>query len=627
MVPKSVLDKVKSLPLSPGVYLMRDGRGEVIYVGKALRLRQRVRSYFQAYHQRHDHKVLTLAQAIADLEVIVTRTEVDALVLEEQLIKSYQPRYNVLLKDDKRSPYLRLSLDEPYPKLSIERTFERDGARYFGPYTNAQLAHETLNALRRLFPVRTCNDAIRERATRRRPCLDFFIKTCPAPCTLQSSPQAYRNTVARLCDFLSGRDGALLKPLKREMDAASEALDFERAAQFRDTLQALEALSARPKALSASSLSARDVVGAAWGEEGCAVQVFFVREGAIKGREQVFLDVPQGTSQAETLGAFVTQFYTEEALIPREILLPAPLESAALIERWLSNRLGHVVKLLNPQRGPKRALVSLATRNAELALFERTRKQQKRAQRAEALCELQSALDLPRLPVRIECYDISNLQGVDAVGAMTVFERGLPQKSAYRRFHIKTVAGANDVAMLAEVLERRLRRGLAERQQLQKQAHAVVQRPVKFAQLPDLIVLDGGKGQLNAGLAVLGALGLEDLPIVALAKRQEELFLPRRSRPVLLPKDSKALHVLQHVRDEAHRFGVRYHRSLRQRRTVHSTLDDIPGVGPKRRAALLRHFGSLARIKAATPQDIGAVPGIPTAVAQRIHAALHVVST
>lgn len=615
-------EKLGNLPGSPGVYLMRDAQGEVIYVGKALRLRQRVRSYFQKYHQQNDPKVLSLSQLVADLEVIVTRSEVEALVLEDQLIKSHRPRFNIRLKDDKRFPYIKITVEDPFPRLLISRQLEGDGARYFGPYTNAQLMRQTLNALRRLFPVRTCADDIGTRPTRLRPCLDFFIHQCTAPCVQRVPGADYARAVQQLCAFLEGRSQGLFKAVEAQMQDASASLNFERAAQLRDTLAALKALSGQHKAVSAGSLTARDVVGVAMGQASCAIQVFFVRDGVIKGREHFFLEVPGRSSLDEVLQAFLTQFYSEAVVIPREILLPMALAQGAWIERWLSERLSQPVKLLVPQRGSKHNLVGLATRNAELALFEQHHLAKRRSRREAALLQLQQDLNLPRLPERIECYDISNIQGQDAVGAMTVFEGGMPKKADYRRFRIRSVVGADDFAMMGEMLERRLRHGLSEQDALQAQPSSS-EATVKFAKLPDLIVLDGGKGQLGAGLHVLKKLRLDDLPIIALAKRQEEVFVPRRAQAVWLPRDSEALYLLQHIRDEAHRFGLAYHRSLRQRRTVHSALDDIPGVGPKRRAKLIQHFGSITRIKLATVQELQTVPGISETVAKQIHAALH----
>lgn len=623
MTKAAVLEKVKKLPLLPGVYLMRDAKGAVIYVGKALRLKERVRSYFQKYHQQNDHKVFMLSQLIDDLETIVTRSEVEALVLEEQLIKSYRPRFNVLLKDDKRFPYLKITIKEKYPRLMVTRRVLRDGARYFGPYTNAQLMRETLNSLRRFFPIRTCNDKIKDRPTRHRPCLDFFIKECTAPCVLKVSPEDYGKTAQQLGEFLSGKHRDVIAPLETEMQEAAEALQFERAAKLRDMMESLQKLIGQHKAYNTTNLVSRDVIGMATEDETCAIQVFFVRDGDIKGREHVFMDVPEGSSAGEVLHAFLTQFYTEASIIPKEILLPEPLEQNEWIENWLTKRLGQKVQFLVPQRGSKRKLIDLAMRNAELALFEKQNQIQRRTRREQALVELQKELELPRLPERIECYDISNIQGTDAVGAMTVFEGGVPKKTDYRRFKIKTVEGANDYAMMAEMLERRLRRGLMEQDSLHEQ-NGKTPPAIKFAKFPDLIVIDGGKGQLSATVKVLKKLNLEDLPIVGLAKRQEEIFRPGQSRAIWLPRDSEALYLLQHIRDEAHRFGVAYHRSLRQRRTVQSALDDIPGVGDKRRAALIQHFGSVSQIKKATVEEIHAVKGVSKQVAELIYATLHV---
>jgi len=619
----SVLEKVKKLPLLPGVYLMRDANGTVIYVGKALRLKERVRSYFQKYHQQNDHKVFMLSQLIDDLETIVTRSEVEALVLEEQLIKSYRPRFNVLLKDDKRFPYLKITIKEKYPRLMITRRVLRDGARYFGPYTNAQLMRETMNTLRRFFPIRTCNDKINSKQTRQRPCLDFFIKECTAPCVLRISPEAYGKTAQQLGEFLSGKHRSVIAPLETEMLEAAEALQFERAAKLRDMMESLQRLIGQHKAYNASNLVSRDVIGMASENGTCAIQVFFVRDGDIKGREHIFMDVPEGSTPGEVLHAFLTQFYTEASIIPKEILLPEALEQSEWIENWLTKRLGQKVQFLVPQRGSKHKLIDLAMRNAELALFEKQNQMQKRTRREQALVELQQELLLPRLPERIECYDISNIQGTDAVGAMTVFEGGVPKKTDYRRFKIKTIEGANDYAMMAEMLERRLKRGLIEQDSLKSQTGSTPPN-IKFAKFPDLIVIDGGKGQLSTTVKVLKKLNLEDLPIVGLAKRREEIFQPGQSKAIWLPRDSEALYLLQHIRDEAHRFGVTYHRSLRQRRTVQSALDDIPGVGDKRRAALIQHFGSVTQIKMATIEEIHAVKGVSKLVAEHIYAALHV---
>ncbi len=629
MVPDRVRRALASLPRAPGVYLMRDASGEVIYVGKALRLNERVRSYFQPYHQKADHKVFMIAQTVRDLETIVTRSEMEALVLEEQLIKSHRPRFNVRLKDDKRFPYLKVTLGEPFPRLLVSRRVERDGAKYFGPYTNAQLVRENLNTLRRFYPARTCADDIRDRPTRARPCLDHFIRQCPAPCVQKIERDAYRKRVEALCRFLEGRDRTLFHEIEVDMAQASEALRFERAAHLRDALGALKALAGQHRAVSTGTLTSRDAVGLASSEGTCAVQVFFVRDGAIKGREHFFLDVPQGSSPGEVLGAFLTQFYAEATVIPREVLLPESMPELEWIQTWLSDKLGGAVKLLVPQRGPKRKLVQMATRNAELALFESVNREARAGRRRRALEELREALDLPRLPERIECYDISNLHGGDAVGAMVVFEDGSPHKADYRRFRIKTVRGADDFAMMAETLRRRFQHGLRERAELgdldrnASRGDGTIPA-VKFAKFPDLILIDGGKGQLGAARHVLQELNLTDIPLAALAKKREEIFQPKRKDPVLLPRESEALYLVQHLRDEAHRFGVRYHRSLRQRHTVHSALDEVPGVGPKRRTQLLRHFGSVSRIRAASLEEIEAVPGISARVARQVHAALRV---
>jgi excinuclease ABC subunit C len=595
--------RLRDLPDGPGVYLFKDRAGEVIYVGKAASLRSRVRSYFQRYHQLGEPKVRSIVENLADLEYIVTGSEVEALILEEDLIKSYRPRFNVQLKDDKRFPYLAITMQEPFPRLLFTRRAEHDGARYFGPYTNAQLVRESLNALRALFPVRSCNDRIVPgKPSRKRPCLDYSLKQCAAPCVGKVAQEEYRQLAEGLCRFLEGRRADLLQELREEMARAAAALEFERAARIRDRIRAFEQLVGQKKARREPGAE-RDALGLACAPGLCIVQLFSVRDGRVRRGERFSLEAPEGSTASEVLSAFLRQFYSEAAEVPREVLLPQPVEDLELLGQWLSGLRGGRVALLVPRRGPKLELVKLAERNAELALVEERLKAGEGERERLALEELQRYLGLAGLPRRIEGYDISTIQGTDSVGAMVVFEDGHPKKSAYRRFKIKGT-GRDDLAMLAEVLERRI---MDER----------------FPPPPDLVLIDGGKGQLSAALAVMRARGWGAVPVVALAKEFEEVFAPGRATPLPIPKDSQAQYLLQRVRDEAHRFALEYHRLRRKRRAIRSELESIPGIGPNRARLLLRHFGSLAKLREASLEELLQVPGLPRTVAERVYRALH----
>ncbi|MCR4405150.1 MAG: excinuclease ABC subunit UvrC [Candidatus Acetothermia bacterium] len=601
-------ERLRGIPESQGVYLFKDRAGEVIYVGKAGSLRSRVRSYFQRYHQLNETKVRAIVESLADWEYIVTASEVEALVLEEDLIKSYRPRFNVRLKDDKRFPYLAVTLQEPFPRLLLTRRAEPDRARYFGPYTNAQLVRESLSALRALFPIRGCNDRITPgRASRKRACLDYSLKQCAAPCVGKVAQEEYRRLAEGLCRFLEGRRADLLEELRAEMAEAARALEFERAARLRDRIAAFERLvgprPARPGSRPEPGAE-RDALGLACAEGLCIVQLFSVRDGRVRRGERFALEAPEGSTAGEALSAFLRRFYSEGAEVPQEVLLPQPVEEPELLERWLAGLRGGRVRLLVPRRGPRLGLVRLASRNAELALAEERLKARRAEREQAALEELQRYLGLQGPPRRIEGYDISTIQGSEPVGAMVVFENGLPRKSAYRRFRIKGAAGRDDLAMLAEVLGRRI-------------------ADERFPPPPDLVLLDGGKGQLAAARAAMRARGWAEVPAVALTKEFEEVFVEGRATPLAIPKDSPALYLLQRVRDEAHRFAVEYHRLRRKRRALRSELEGIPGIGPKRARLLLRRFGSLARLREASLEDLLSVPGLPKAVAERVYRALH----
>lgn len=589
-------EKVKDLPEAPGVYLMRDAAGEVIYVGKASSLRQRVRSYCHG-PAGQPPKVQALLQHVADLEYIVTETPIEALVLECNLIKSYRPRYNINLKDDKAYPYLKITLGEEFPRLLITRRRQDDRARYFGPYTNAGALQRTLRLVRRVFPVRTCKA---ERwGPGHRPCLNAHLGLCLAPCSGKVEAAAYRRVVEDLVAFLEGRGKGLVRSLQRRMEEAAAALRFEEAARLRDQWQALEEVLAHQK-VAFGGRGDQDVVGLAQAAGEACVQVFLVRDGTVVGRESFFLEV--GESQpGEILTAFLQQYYSGREEIPAAVILPEPPEEQELLEGWLSSRRGRKVKLVIPRRGQKKELVTRAAANAAAALEIRQRSRERRLERVEAL---QGALGLASPPRRIEGYDISHLHGSAAVGSMVVFVDGRPEKQAYRRFRLKEAGKADDYGALREVLRRRLARFKAN--------------DAKFAALPDLVLIDGGRGQVQAAREVMAEFGLDEVPVYGLAKEEELLYPATGGPPIALGRDAPALQLLQEVRDEAHRFARSYHRSLRGKETYRSVLEAIPGVGPKRRRALLAAFGSLEGLRRAGVEEIAAVEGMNRQIAARV---------
>lgn len=593
--------KLGHVPAEPGVYLFKDSEGRILYVGKATSLRARVRSYFQT---TDDLKTQRLMREVSDFEYIVTRSERDALLLEATLIKRHQPRYNIRLKDDKRYPYIKIT-DEPFPRIEIARRTARDG-RYFGPYTNGDAVRETLKILQKIFRLRTCALEIKSPPVRKRPCLDHYIGLCDAPCIGAISQKDYARLTEAAVLFLRGRADDLLTQLRQRMEEASQRLEFERAARLRDQITALEQLFAGQQE-QISRPAERDVIAYAMGEQMACVQVFFVRGGKLIGRESFFVETPTETSATELLTAFVKQYYSK-ALVPKEILLPCELDEPNAIEHWLWERRGGPVRLKAVTRGPTRKLLELVAHNAELALRERAAGTESRPAEERALLELQRALGAEQALRRIEAYDISNLQGQQAVGSMVVFWDGLPQKSQYRRFLVQTVFGADDFRMIAEVIRRRLERACGGDE--------------KFLPLPDLILIDGGKGHLNAARTVMRALGLERIPTVALAKEHEHLFIEGRSQPLVLPHTSPALQLLQRLRDEAHRFALAYHRTVRGRTFLQSALDEIAGIGPKRKRQLLERFGSVQGLKRASLAELCQI--LPEAVARRLHSVLRV---
>ncbi len=620
--PAHIGDILANLPTKPGVYLHKDANGTVLYVGKAINLRSRVRSYF---HTTVDStKTLRLRRQIADIEVITTESELEALLLEMTLIKQYQPRFNVRLKDDKRYPYIKVHWADSFPKVTVTRRMVRDGSRYFGPYTSVWAVHQTLDLLRKIFPYLTCDRVITGQDERA--CLYYDIKLCNAPCIGAVDQEAYRATIQQLMDFLEGKSDAINRDLNNKMVAAAEAMEFEKAAEYRDQLKAVEKIVAKQRIIGPSDVD-QDVIAFAREDADACVQVFFIRSGKLIGREYFMLDNTEDETDEAVLQEFITQFYDEAAHVPREVLLPSDVAEADVIEAWLRQKRSKKVALQVPRRGKKRDLVRLATENAEETLA--TLRQQWAADRSRhvtAIAELQEALRLPSPPARIECYDISHTQGVQTVGSMVVFTQGAPLKSDYRRFNVQTV-GNDDYGAMREVLTRRFQRYkdtlAGELHDPSKLTNSSNQKPTAWALLPDLLIVDGGKGQLGVALEVLREFDLQDeVPLAALAKQEEEVFVPTQIAPIMLPRRSEALYLVQRVRDEAHRFANEGHRKRRAKVGVASVLDSVPGVGPKRRQALLKHFGSLDAIRLATVEQIVEVPGISADVAEAVRAHL-----
>ena len=618
----------QSLPNVPGVYLMKASDGTVIYVGKAIRLRTRVRSYFgEAGKPKHAvgsrensaHALTSqMMRYVTEVDYIVTETEVEALILENNLIKAHQPRYNVKLKDDKRYPYLRVTVNEPFPRIHITRKAENDGTRYFGPFVHVRSTRQTLKQLTKLFPIRTCTLPLSEVGNRYRVCLDYHIGRCPGPCADKIDVPDYNEIVQKVCQFLSGNTDAVVKELTEQMQAAAEALDFETAAKYRDTLKDVQQ-AITTQNMDSVSAADEDVIGIAAKTDIACVQLLRVRDGKLLEREHYYLNDADPESLDTALSAFISQYYQNAVFVPKTVVLPMPITSMELIENWLSEKQGNRVGLHVPRAGRLRKLQILATKNAEILLTQREQNVVYSSGVEPALVELQELLGLKHPLRRIEAYDISNLGDRFAVGSMVVLEDGKPASGEYRRFKIRSVKGQNDFAMMQEVITRRFRRALADDE--------------KFNTLPDLMLIDGGKGQLSAAQTAMNfcrslqgktcsskdaSSRLPDIPLIALAKRIEEIFVPGKSGPIVLREDNPTLHMIQRLRDEAHRFAVTYHRRLRQKSLSVSVLDEIPNLGPKRKQALLQHFGSIEAIREASLDGLLSVKGIPRSVAENI---------
>jgi excinuclease ABC subunit C len=588
--------QVALLPDKPGVYLMRDQAGKIIYVGKAVNLKNRVRSYFQ--QRGLSPKTEALVARIVSFETIVTATEMEALILECNLIKKHRPRYNISLRDDKTYPFIKVTLNEAYPRVYATRRLEKDGAKYYGPYASAGAMHETIALLKKLFPLRSCRSM-----DARRPCLEYHINRCLAPCAGLVDQETYMAMVKTVCLFLEGRSADVEKDLKQRMLAASDMLKFELAGRLRDQLAAVRQVMEKQNIVTGAG--DQDVLGLArLGAQAC-VQVFFIRSGKMVGRDRFMLSGGESDTDSEVLAAFVKQYYNEAMFIAREILTPVILPETELLTSWLTERKGGAVHLLTPQRGSKRDLIQLAAENAAEVLRQRCeRDAAKLGKRTVALQELLERLALDRLPLRIECFDISHIQGAETVASMVVFTDGEPDKAEYRRFKLRTVEGSpDDFASMQEVTLRRYREAAEP--------------------LPDLIVIDGGKGQLSSALEVIRGVGLSDIPVIGLAKEFEHIFRENISEPLILPRHSEALRLMQQIRDEAHRFAVTYHRKLRAKRNLVSVLDHIKGIGAKRRQALWKHFGALEKMRAASVEELAVAPGMNSTAALAVWQFFH----
>jgi excinuclease ABC subunit C len=627
-----------SIPTSPGVYRFRDDHRRVVYVGKAKNLRARLTSYFQDVVNLHP-RTATMVTNAASVEWTVVNTEVEALQLEYSWIKEFDPRFNVKYRDDKSYPWLAVTLNEEYPRVMVGRGAKKRGVRYFGPYSHAWAIRETVDLLLRVFPMRSCSNGVFKRSSQiGRPCLLGYIGKCAAPCVGRVTAEEHREIVDDFCDFMAGQTTNFVKRLEKEMYAASTALDYERAARLRDDIGALNRATEKQAVVLGDGTDA-DVVAFAEDPLEVAVQIFYVRGGRIRGQRGWVADKVDDADTGGLVERFLLQLYDGEVgdTIPREVLVPALPEDTPALEEWLSDLRGARVSLKVPQRGDKKALQETVARNALQALgLHKTKRASDLTTRNRALEEIQQALELPSAPLRIECYDISNLQGTEVVGSMVVFEDGLARKSEYRRFVVRGVEGQNDVASMHEVITRRFRRLLDERAESGEFGDSGPDtdadgpmlidpdtgRPKKFAYVPGLVVVDGGPPQVAAAQRALDELGIDDVPVCGLAKRLEEVWLPSQEDPVILPRTSEGLYLLQRIRDEAHRFAITHHRSRRSKTMVESLLDDVPGLGEVRRKSLLKRFGSLKRLRAATVEEIAEVPGIGTRTAEAIVEAL-----
>lgn len=615
-VSEKIANILATLPDRPGCYLMKDREDQLLYVGKAVNLKNRVRSYFHSPGQQ-TQKTRRMVSLIDHIEWIVVDSELEALILEMNLIKKNRPPFNVQLKDDKRYPYIKISFQDPYPKISVTRQLESDGARYFGPYTSVWAVNQTLDLLRRIFPYHTCDRDLT--GADQRACLYYDIKLCPAPCTGKISRDDYRASMENIASFLSGDTDEIIDSLTAKMNDDAEALRYEAAAIRRDQIRAIERVVERQRIVTTDELNS-DVLAMARVENEACVQVFFIRKGKLIGQDYFIMNETEDENDEEILSGFIKQFYSKSVNVPDRMYLPIEIEERRIIQQWLrQDRRNPKVQLQVPKSGNPKELVSMATENAiETLRALKTQWANDTHKQSQSLAELETALELPRTPNRIECYDISNTQGTLSVGSMVVFEQGIPRKAHYRRFNIKTVEGPNDFESMTEVLTRRLKRWQSAQEKDNRTGGRIDE---SFALLPDLIIMDGGKGQLGRAVEVLREFDLFGrISVVGLAKREEELFRPFESDPILLPRRSEGLYLVQRVRDEAHRFAITAHRNRRTRSGLTSELEKIPGIGPVKRKALMKKFGSTEGIAKATAFELTRVSGITQSNADAIRA-------
>lgn len=606
---------LKNLPDKPGVYLMKNSLGEIIYVGKAKILKNRVRQYFQS-SKNHSEKVKAMVKNIAEFEYIVTDSEMEALILECNLIKKYKPRYNILLKDDKHYPFIKVTTNEDFPRVFMTRVLAKDGAKYFGPYTDVSAVYETLELIKKIFPIRTCKMSIKEGENKVRPCLNYHIGLCNAPCGGYVSKSDYRSIINDVIELLSGKDTKIINNLKIQMEQAAENLEFEKAASLRDKVLAVEKIREKQKMIT-GNFEDEDFITLFSDEKDSCVQVFFVRDGKVSGREHFILENTSGEEKGEIISDFIKSFYGGTAFIPKNIYAPE-VEDGELLEQWLTMKRGSKVWIKLPQKGDKKNMLNMVEKNAKITLeqFKLKYIQDKELHKV-ALGELANLLDLEELPHRIEAYDISNIQGVDSVGTMVVFEEGRAKNSDYRRFKIKTVKGANDYDSMREILQRRFQHGLDEIQSIQERNLELSSG--KFCMFPDLILMDGGRGQVNVALEVLSSFNI-DIPVCGMVKddKHNTRGLIYNNIEVEIKPSSNVMHLITRIQDEVHRFAITYHRTLRDKRVLHSVLEDIPNVGEKRRKELLKKFGSIESIKKASLQELLHTPSIDKKAAESI---------
>ena len=618
MVLPQFAHRLRVTPEKPGVYLMKDASDKIIYVGKASVLRNRMRSYFGS-SSGLSPKIRKLVSQITDFEFIVTDTESEALILENTLIKRYRPRFNARLKDDKTYPFLKIDLSEEFPRVYITRQVSDDGARYFGPFASAGSVRHTMDLVKKLFPYRSCTKAITGKDPR--PCLEYYINRCIAPCSGHANKDEYETVIQQVILFMEGDTESVTSELTTKMRASSSVLEYERAAVLRDQIKSIERVAEEQRIkVDSNPIGDTDVIAMAQGTDETWIEIFFIRHGKLIGRDHFFMEGTQDDSVGLVLGQFIKQFYESSSVIPPTLLIQYPLEEHDLIQNWLKGKRGGAVRIACPQRGLNRKLLDVVVENANQGLSQHRVKWLNNPDVINhAISELQEHLSLPNPPSRMECYDISHIQGTNVVGSMVVFQDGKPKPSHYRRFKIKTVDGVDDYASMQEMLRRRFKRLSDIRSQnggqTDNNGNSISDG---WSIVPELVIIDGGKGHLSAALEVLLELGLDDIPLAALAKENEEIFVPYTSEPIILPRNSQSLYLVQRLRDEAHRFAITYHRNLRSKGSLKSSIDLVTGIGPKRKRMLLRRFGSIQRIKEADIDDIAAVPGLTRSLALRL---------